>query len=34
MLKVGDLAPEFSALDQHGNTVTLAGLLERGRLVA
>ena len=33
MLKVGDLAPEFSALDQHGNTVTLAGLLERGRLV-
>ena len=33
MLKVGDLAPEFSAQDQHGNTVTLAGLLARGRLV-
>jgi thioredoxin-dependent peroxiredoxin len=33
MLKVGDLAPEFSARDQHGKTITLAGLLERGRLV-
>jgi thioredoxin-dependent peroxiredoxin len=33
MLKVGDVAPEFSAQDQHGNTITLAGLLERGRLV-
>ena len=33
MLKVGDLAPEFSAQDQHGKTITLAGLLERGRLV-
>jgi peroxiredoxin Q/BCP len=33
MLKVGDLAPEFSAQDQHGRSVTLAGLLERGRLV-
>jgi thioredoxin-dependent peroxiredoxin len=33
MLKVGDLAPEFSAQDQHGKTITLAGLLEHGRLV-
>ncbi|HKO48707.1 MAG TPA: peroxiredoxin [Polyangiaceae bacterium] len=33
MLKVGDLAPEFSAQDQHGKTITLASLLERGRLV-
>jgi len=33
MLKVGDLAPEFTAQDQHGQTVTLAGLLQRGRLV-
>ena len=33
MLKVGDIAPEFSAQDQHGKTLTLAGLLERGRLV-
>jgi len=33
MLKVGDLAPEFNAQDQHGNTITLTGLLERGRLV-
>ena len=33
MLKVGDLAPEFSAQDQHGNSISLASLLERGRLV-
>jgi thioredoxin-dependent peroxiredoxin len=33
MLKVGELAPEFTAQDQHGKTITLAGLLERGRLV-
>lgn len=33
MLKVGTLAPEFSGLDQHGNTLTLGSLLERGRLV-
>ena len=33
MLKVGDLAPEFSAQDQHGKNLTLSGLLERGRLV-
>ena len=33
MLKVGDLAPEFSAQDQRGATLTLSGLLERGRLI-
>ena len=33
MLKVSDLAPEFSTHDQHGEPITLAGLLERGRLV-
>ena len=33
MLKVGDLAPDFSAQDQHGNPISLSGLLERGRLV-
>jgi peroxiredoxin Q/BCP len=33
MLKVGDLAPEFSARDQHGKTLTLGSLLERGRLI-
>ena len=33
MLKVGELAPEFSAQDQHGNPLTLASLLARGRLV-
>ncbi|HEY0462828.1 MAG TPA: peroxiredoxin [Polyangiaceae bacterium] len=33
MLKVGDLAPEFAAQDQLGKTVTLPGLLQRGRLV-
>ncbi len=33
MLKVGDLAPEFSAQDQHAKPSPLAGLLERGRLV-
>ncbi|MEI9940622.1 MAG: peroxiredoxin [Pseudomonadota bacterium] len=33
MLRVGDLAPEFTAQDQHGKTLTLASLLERGRLV-
>src|SRR3954464_14140319 len=33
MLKVGDLAPEFTAQDQHGATLTLSGLLARGRLV-
>jgi peroxiredoxin Q/BCP len=33
MLKVGDSAPEFSALDQHGATLTLGSLLARGRLI-
>jgi peroxiredoxin Q/BCP len=33
MLKVGELAPEFSAQDQHGKTVTLSSALERGRLI-
>lgn len=33
MLKVGDLAPDFTARDQHGATLTLGGLLARGRLV-
>ncbi len=33
MLKVGELAPEFTAQDQHGNTLTLASLLVKGRLV-
>lgn len=33
MLKVSDLAPEFTTHDQHGQLVTLSGLLERGRLV-
>ena len=33
MLKVGDLAPEFETQDQHGKPLTLASLLERGRLV-
>ena len=33
MLKVGDLAPEFTAQDQHGKTITLSSALERGRLI-
>lgn len=33
MLKIGDLAPEFTARDQHGATLTLGGLLARGRLI-
>jgi peroxiredoxin Q/BCP len=33
MLKVSDLAPDFTTQDQNGKPVTLAGLLERGRLV-
>jgi peroxiredoxin Q/BCP len=33
MLKVGALAPEFSAQDQHGKPLTLSSLLERGRLI-
>lgn len=33
MLSVADSAPDFSGQDQHGNRLTLGGLLERGRLV-
>jgi len=33
MLKVGELAPEFTAQDQRGNALTLAGLLAKGRLI-
>ena len=33
MLSIADTAPDFSAQDQHGKLLTLAGLLERGRLV-
>ena len=29
----GDLVDEFELLDQHGNTVTLSGLLADGPLV-
>jgi peroxiredoxin Q/BCP len=32
-MKEGDQVPDFEATDQHGNTVTLAGLLEKGRVV-
>ena len=33
MLKAGDTAPEFTAVDQKGETVTLTGLLEQGPVV-
>jgi peroxiredoxin Q/BCP len=33
MLEVGSLAPAFSGVDQHGNTVTLDSALAGGRLV-
>ena len=33
MLKVGDLAPDFTAQDQHGKTLALSSLLEGGRLI-
>ncbi len=33
MLKRGTRAPDFQAVDQHGNPVTLDSLLARGRLV-
>jgi peroxiredoxin Q/BCP len=33
MLAIGDIAPEFTGLDQHGNQLSLARLLERGRLI-
>lgn len=32
-LKVGERAPDFELLDQHGTTVTLAGLLADGPVV-
>ena len=32
-LKVGERAPDFELLDQHGSTVTLAGLLADGPVV-
>jgi thioredoxin-dependent peroxiredoxin len=33
MLKLGELAPEFQAQDQHGSTLTLGALLASGPLV-
>lgn len=33
MLAVGDTAPDFSGQDQHGKSVSLGSLLERGKLV-
>lgn len=33
MLLIDTIAPDFTGLDQHGNQLTLAQLLERGRLV-
>ena len=33
MLAVGDTAPDFSGTDQHGNMISLALLLERGKLL-
>lgn len=33
MLKVGDTVDEFEAIDQHGATVSLSGMLESGPLV-
>lgn len=32
-MKVGDKAPDFEALDQHGNTLTLRDLLDSGPVV-
>ena len=32
-VEVGDKAPDFEALDQHGNTVVLRDLLEIGPVV-
>ncbi len=32
-LKVGERAPDFELLDQHGTAVTLAGLLTAGPVV-
>lgn len=33
MLKTGDQAPAFEALDQNGNTITLADLLSQGKRI-
>ena len=33
MLKAGETAPEFTAVDQKGESVTLTGLLEHGPVV-
>jgi peroxiredoxin Q/BCP len=33
MLKIGDVAPDFSAQDQNGKSLSLGSLLERGRLI-
>ncbi len=32
-MRVGDIAPDFEALDQHGNIVRLRDLLEIGPVV-
>ena len=32
-MKIGDRAPDFEALDQHGNTVVLRDLLAVGPVV-
>ena len=32
-MNIGDRAPDFEALDQHGNTVVLRDLLEVGPVV-
>lgn len=32
-VKVGDRAPDFEALDQHGNTLALRDLLDSGPVV-
>ncbi|HEY4107278.1 MAG TPA: peroxiredoxin [Polyangiaceae bacterium] len=33
MLEVDSIAPDFSGSDQHGKTISLGSLLERGKLV-
>ena len=32
-MNTGDTVDDFSAVDQHGETVTLSGLLEQGPVV-
>lgn len=32
-MKVGDIVPEFSAIDQHGSSTTLSSLLDDGPIV-